>query len=124
MWRPDQLVTIGTTLDARAADDDLVFNTGWGDFVVLFWHTQRVRFTAGLDPHYLKYGDPKRFALWLRIINVGPDEPADPAPVIREVFGARWVVVGASRPGLRERLLRSPRVRVVAHENGATLFEL
>lgn len=68
----------------------LVFNVDWGAFSRLFFHESNRRYASGLDPDWLRYGDPQRFALMERILRHDPT--LDLARVIRERFGARVIV--------------------------------
>jgi hypothetical protein len=66
----------------------LVFNTDWDDFPRLFYYDPDHYYVSGLDPSYLYDKDPDLSRLYDRI-TLGREE--DPAPLIRNRFGARYV---------------------------------
>lgn len=122
---PSKFGHLAEVLKERARPGAMVYNRGWSDFVFLFWHADRFRYVNGLDPNYLAYGDPRRFREWRWIAAVEPDEPNDPAPLIRKRFAARWAVV--DRPGgagLAGRLDRSPHARRVAESRWGWLYRI
>jgi hypothetical protein len=66
---------------------------------MLFYYNPDNAYVAGLDPTYLYNRDPELWKLYEKI-TLG-DEP-DPAPFIRERFGAEYVFTdNAHRPFLR-----------------------
>ncbi|MCB9730287.1 MAG: hypothetical protein H6744_18095 [Deltaproteobacteria bacterium] len=121
---PSKYAAIADALRQRARPDDIAFNTTWEDFVFLFWNDAGTRYVNGLDPNYLAFADPARFGMWLWITGVSADEPNDPAPVIRDVFGARFAVVARGYPGLARRLSRSPHAHLILHTGWGWLYEL
>jgi hypothetical protein len=66
----------------------VVFNTDWDDFPRLFYYDSSHYYVSGLDPSYLFDKDPDLSRLYDRI-TLGKEE--DPAPLIRDRFGARYV---------------------------------
>jgi hypothetical protein len=66
----------------------LIFNTDWDDFPRLFYFDPAHKYVSGLDPTYLHDKDPALSKLYERI-TLGETE--DPAPLIRDRFGARYV---------------------------------
>jgi hypothetical protein len=65
-----------------------IFNTNWDDFPKLFFYNTKHSYVYGLDPNYLYSENPELYKLQLDITNGKVD---DPAPVIREKFGANYV---------------------------------
>ncbi|HYP25936.1 MAG TPA: hypothetical protein VE262_04380 [Blastocatellia bacterium] len=66
----------------------MVFNTDWDDFPMLFYYNPNNAYIVGLDPTYLHDADPELWRLYERI-TLGDE--SDPAPIIRERFGAKYV---------------------------------
>lgn len=66
----------------------VIFNTDWDDFPMLFYFNPNNTYIVGLDPTYLYDRDQGLWNLYARI-TLG--EEADPAPLIRERFGAEYV---------------------------------
>lgn len=66
----------------------LVFNTDWDDFPRLFYFDPTHAYVSGLDPTYLLDRNTELSKLYERI-TTGEEE--DPASLIRDRFGSRWV---------------------------------
>ncbi|HEX8131746.1 MAG TPA: hypothetical protein VF527_21805 [Pyrinomonadaceae bacterium] len=66
----------------------IVFNTDWDDFPRLFYYDPTHAYVSGLDPTYL-YDRDRNLSRLYEDITLGRHK--DPAPVIRERFGARYV---------------------------------
>jgi hypothetical protein len=69
-------------------EGERIFNTGWDDFPKLFFLDQKHSYVAGLDPTYLFTKNPELSKLFDEITTGKTD---DPAPIIRERFGARFI---------------------------------
>jgi hypothetical protein len=73
---------------------ETIFNTDWDDFPKMFFYDTKHAYVSGLDPTYLLDRDnqlkrePKLAELYKRI-TLGNEK--DPAPIIRDQFGARYV---------------------------------
>jgi hypothetical protein len=100
----------------------MVFNNRWWDYMVLFYHAKNAKFVAGMDGHFLQYGDPARFALWNAIIRAYPIENL--AATIHDRFGARWAVIGRKDFPVVAALLRDKNARLVVDVEEGWLFEL
>ena len=66
----------------------MIFNTDWDDFPMLYYYNPNNRYIVGLDPTYLYDSDRQLWKLYERI-TLGNE--SDPAPIIRERFGAEYV---------------------------------
>ena len=73
---------------ANIPPGQLIFNTDWDDFPRLFYFDETHYYVSGLDPSYLFDKNPKLSQLYDRI-TLGQE--ADPGPLIRDRFGARYV---------------------------------
>lgn len=65
-----------------------IFNTDWDDFPKIFFHDTKHAYIAGLDPNYLYSRSPE---LWKHYEEITTGKVEDPAPIIKEKFGARYV---------------------------------
>jgi hypothetical protein len=85
-----------TALDATGADNipkgERIYNTNWDKFPKLFFFDTKHTYVYGLDPNYLYSADPEKFKL-LENINAGKVD--DPAPQIRDKFGANYIFTDA-----------------------------
>ncbi|HMT08832.1 MAG TPA: hypothetical protein PKA82_12575, partial [Pyrinomonadaceae bacterium] len=85
-----------TGLDETGAENipkgELIFNCTWDDFPKLFYHNTKHRYVYGLDPNYLYTENPELYKL-LKDLTEGKVE--DPAPMIRDKFGARYIFADA-----------------------------
>ena len=73
---------------AHTPPGSMIFNTDWDDFPMLFYFNQNNTYIVGLDPSYLNDRDKALWSLYARI-TLGEED--DPAPLIRERFGAEYV---------------------------------
>lgn len=67
---------------------ELIFNTDWDDFPMLFFHDADHRYVSGLDPTYLLDQNPE-LARAYEDVTLGKEPNI--AEVIRDRFGARYV---------------------------------
>ncbi|MGA9772673.1 MAG: hypothetical protein WBV94_26825 [Blastocatellia bacterium] len=73
---------------ANTPPDSIIFNTDWDDFPMLYYFNPGNTYIVGLDPSYLYDSDKELWNLYARI-TLGDED--DPAPLIRERFGAEYV---------------------------------
>ncbi|MBK9215254.1 MAG: hypothetical protein IPM59_06585 [Chloracidobacterium sp.] len=85
-----------TGLDETGADNippgEIIFNCTWDDFPKLFFYNTKHRYVYGLDPNYLYTENPDLYKL-LKDLTEGKVD--DPAPQIRDKFGANYVFADA-----------------------------
>jgi len=72
-----------------------IFNTDWDDFPMLFFYNPGNTYIAGLDPTYLYDRDPELWKMY-KDITLGDEE--NPAPMIRDRFGAEYVFTDNEHP--------------------------
>lgn len=65
-----------------------IFNCNWDDFPKLFFYDTKHNYVYGLDPNYLYSKNPE---IYKSIMDITAGKIDDPAPVIREKMGARFV---------------------------------
>jgi len=74
---------------ANTPPGSMIFNTDWDKFPMLFHYNPDNTYIVGLDPTYLYDRDPE---LWKVYADITLGKEDDPAPLIRERFGAEYVV--------------------------------
>jgi len=75
-------------LAANTPPGSMVFNTDWDDFPMLFYYNDQNTYIVGLDPTYLYDRDHDLWNVYARV-TLGQED--DPAPIIRDRFGAEYV---------------------------------
>ena len=65
-----------------------IFNSNWDDFPKMFFHDTTHNYVYGLDPNYLYSKNPD---LYKTLTDITGGKIEDPAPVIRDKFGAKYV---------------------------------
>lgn len=73
---------------ANVPPGEMIFNTDWDDFPRLFFYDTTHVYVSGLDPTYLLDKNPDLSKLY-EDITLGREK--DPAPLIRDRFGARYI---------------------------------
>jgi hypothetical protein len=77
----------------------MVFNTDWDDFPMLFYYNPANTYIVGLDPTYLYNRDEE---LWKLYADITLGHRSDPAPLIRDRFGAEYVFTDNEHSGFME----------------------
>jgi hypothetical protein len=75
-------------LAANTPAGSMIFNTDWDDFPMLFYYNPGNTYIVGLDPTYLYDRDQELWRLYAKI-TLGEED--NPAPLIRDRFGAEYV---------------------------------
>lgn len=73
-------------------EGERIFNSNWDDFPKLFFYDTKHAYVYGLDPNYLYSQDPDLYKLLMEITS---GKIKDPAPSIREKFGANYIFADA-----------------------------
>ena len=87
-----------------------IFNCNWDDFPKMFFYDQKHNYVYGLDPNYLYTKNPELSKL---ISDITGGKIDDPAPIIRDKFGANYIFSDAKenrgfyRQGFGKRLVRN-----------------
>jgi len=110
-------------LGAHAAPGERVFTAQWADSSPLFYAAPQLQSLVALDPTLFHAKDPRRFE---RYVTVVQGRAGDPAGVIRETFGCRWVTLWRmpSYKAVALQLLRSPGVTVAYDDPDYTVLDL
>jgi hypothetical protein len=69
-------------------EGERIFNCNWDDFPKIFFYDTKHNYVYGLDPNYLFAENPEVYKL---IDQLTSGKIEDPAPVVREKFGARFI---------------------------------
>ncbi len=77
---------------ANIPEGERIFNCNWDDFPKLFFFDTKHAYAYGLDPNYLYSENPELSKL---IPDLTSGKIADPAPIIREKFGSRYIFTDA-----------------------------
>jgi hypothetical protein len=71
---------------------EIIFNCNWDDFPKLFFFDTKHRYVYGLDPNYLYSANPD---LYKAVKDITEGKVDDPAPMVREKFGANYIFTDA-----------------------------
>jgi hypothetical protein len=85
---PDYYQKGAEWIKANVPPGQTVFNTDWDDFPKLFFYDTTHTYISGLDPTYLLDQNPDLSKLY-ESVTLGREK--DPAPIIRDRFGARYI---------------------------------
>lgn len=115
-----------TGVDASGKENipkgERIFNANWDDFPKLFFFDTKHSYVYGLDPNYLYSQNPDLYKLLLDITSGKVD---DPAPLIRERFGANYVFVDAKEnEDLVAKLLDSGWAEMAYEDEEARLIKI
>ena len=115
-----------TGKDASGNDNipagERIFNCNWDDFPKLFFYNTKHAYVYGLDPNYLYSENPELYKTQVDITNAKVD---DPAPVIREKFGANWVFTDAKENDeMVAKLLESGWAEIVYEDDEARILKI
>jgi hypothetical protein len=108
-------------LAANTTPGSMVFNTDWDDFPMLFYYNPGNTYIVGLDPTYLYNRDQNLWKLYERI-TLGNED--DPAPIIRERFGAEYVFTDNYHTDFLEIASESGDFETVYKDSHATVLRL
>ena len=84
---------------ANTPPGSMIFNSDWDDFPMLFYYNPKHQYIVGLDPTYLHDRNP---GLWKMYADITLGRETNPAPLIREQFGAEYVFTDNEHPELLE----------------------
>ena len=115
-----------TGLDETGADNipkgERIFNCTWDDFPKLFFYDTKHTYVYGLDPNYLYSENPELYKL-LKDLTEGKID--DPAPVIREKFGANYIFADAKEnTDMIAKALESGWVETIYEDDDARLLKI
>jgi hypothetical protein len=106
---------------ANVEPGQIIFNTDWDDFPRLFHYDSSHAYVSGLDPTYLFDKNRSLSQLYDRI-TLG--EEADPGPLIRDRFGARYVFTDNSHDDFSENANASGWFEIVYEDSDCTILHI
>jgi hypothetical protein len=98
-----------------------VFQTDWDDFPRLFFYNTHNTYLVGLDPTYLQLYNPELYDQWVAITQ---GRVAQPAGVILETFGARYIHTDLKHGDFLQTAAQDPGLREVYRDDQAVIFEV
>lgn len=115
-----------TGLDETGAENiprgERIFNCTWDDFPKLFFFNTKHSYVYGLDPNYLYTENPDLYTL-LKDLTEGKVD--DPAPLIRDRFGANYIFADAKEnTDMIAKALESGWVETIYEDDEARLFKI
>lgn len=115
-----------TGLDETGADNipagEIIFNCTWDDFPKMFFYDTKHRYVYGLDPNYLYTENPELYTL-LKDLTEGKID--DPAPLIRDRFGANYIFADAKEnTDMIAKALDSGWVETIYEDDEARLLKI
>jgi hypothetical protein len=115
-----------TGLDATGADNiprgERIFNCTWDDFPKLFFYDTKHTYVYGLDPNYLYTQNPE---LYKSLKDITEGKIDDPAPIIRDKFGANYIFADAKEnTDMIAKALESGWVETIYEDDQARLFKI
>jgi hypothetical protein len=99
----------------------MVFNTDWDDFPMLYYYNPNSTYIVGLDPTYLYDRDKDLWDLYARI-TLGEED--NPAPLIRERFGAEYVFTDNGHTDFLDNAYESGLFETVYKDSHTTVLRL
>lgn len=111
-----------TWLKANAPDGTVVFHSDWDDFPPLFFHDDRHRYIAGLDPTFLYRRDPERYWAWADITAGRKKEGI--AATAKGTFGARYVMIEHDHKDMRDNAEKDSGLRRVYQDDEVRIYEV
>lgn len=101
---------------------EMIFNCTWDDFPKLFFFDSKHTYVYGLDPNYLYSANPDLYKL-LKDLTEGRVD--DPAPKIRDEFGANYIFADArENTAMIAKSLESGWVETVYEDDEARLLKI
>jgi hypothetical protein len=99
----------------------LVFQTDWDDFTYLFYSNTQNTYLVGLDPTYLQIANPTLWNLWVPITRGVVERPSS---LIRDTFGATYVVSDTQHDAFAERANADPDMQLVYRDSNSLIWRV
>ncbi|MFA6322193.1 MAG: hypothetical protein WCX71_01800 [Candidatus Buchananbacteria bacterium] len=110
-------------LEKSSQPQDIVFNSGWDDFPILFYYNDKNYYIVGLDPTFMYDYNPELYRLWYGISSGQNTENI--YQVIKNVFKAKYVFVSIRQTTtLAETLENNFNFKKVYQDSDAKIFEV
>jgi hypothetical protein len=124
--RYERAMNFATGKDANGNDNipagERIYNTNWDDFPKLFFYNTKHSYVYGLDPNYLFSENPDLYKL---LVELNDGKIDDPAPVIREKFGANYIFADAKEnEELFAKALESGWTEIIYEDDEARILKI
>ncbi|HEX8287204.1 MAG TPA: hypothetical protein VF556_04375 [Pyrinomonadaceae bacterium] len=124
--RYERAMNFATGKDASGNDNipagERIYNTNWDDFPKLFFYNTKHSYVYGLDPNYLFSENPDLYKL---LVELNDGKIDDPAPVIREKFGANYIFADAKEnEELFAKALESGWTEIIYEDDEARILKI
>ncbi len=118
---PQQFAGASDWLKANTPEGSLIFQLDWDDFTRLFYHNTWNTYLIGLDPTYLEHADLRRWELWVAVTQ---GEIEQPSQVIKDQFGARYVVGDRRHEAFEDQAADDPDMVLVYWDADSIVWEI
>ncbi len=108
-------------LQANTPAGNMVFQTDWDDFTYLYFNNTHNTYLVGLDPTYLQVANPSLWNLWVPITQGMVDRPS---VLIRDRFGASYVVSDTNHEAFAESADNDPNMRLVYSDRYSLVWQI
>jgi hypothetical protein len=108
-------------LRANTPSGALVFQTDWDDFPYLYYYNTHNAWLVGLDPTYLQVANPTLWDLWVPITDGIVERPS---VVIRETFGASYVVSDTRHEAFAASADADPAMQLVYRDEDSLIWQI
>ncbi len=99
----------------------LVFQTDWDDFTYLYFFNTHNTYLVGLDPTYLQVANPSLWNLWIPITQGIVERPS---VLIRDRFGAKYVVSDTHHDAFAKSANDDPNMRLVYQDTNSIIWQI
>ena len=118
---PDVYRAAGEWLAANTPEGSLVYNVAWEDFPATFCFDPHNAYVNGLSPTYITYEHPDLGRLYA---DVEAGRVSLPGAVIRDRFGARYVLVNVSSEPFLAAARADPSIRLAYSNPYVAVLEI
>ncbi len=108
-------------LKENTPPNTLVFQTDWDDFTYLYFNNTHNTYLIGLDPTYLQVANPTLWNLWVPITQGIVERPS---VLIRDTFGAKYVVSDTHHEAFAEHANNDPNMRLVYQDDNSLVWQI
>jgi hypothetical protein len=108
-------------LAANTPAGERVFQTDWDDFTRLFFYNTHNTYLVGLDPTYMQRYDADLYDVW---VDVTRGRVEDPSQIIKDHFGARYVISDLLHDDFLRRAEQDPQMAEVYRDEDAVIYQI
>ena len=108
-------------LETHTEDNEIVYHSSWDEFPILWYHNDKNRYIAGLDPTFFYRKNPESYMKWLDITRAKTCEG------IKEhvqSLDARYVFIALDHEGMRNCIEGDLSFTLVYHDDSAWIYKL